>query len=85
MSKSRMVAEHAVKFYRKHLQSDFLPEPLRKHHYAQSLWIQGRLIGRQDPHLALSLFLEAWQARPLDLRYGAYAMRAWMMALCRQS
>lgn len=85
MSKSRMVAEHAVKFYLKHLQSDFLPEPLRQSRYAQSLWIHGRLIGRQDPHLALSLFLEAWQMRPLDLRYGAYAMRAWVMTLCKRS
>ena len=80
MSKSLMVAEHAVKFCRKHLQSDVLPDPLRKSCYAKSLWIHGRLIGRQNPRLAQSLFLEAWRMRPLDLRYGAYALRAWMMS-----
>jgi len=85
MSKSLMVAEHGVRFCRKHLKSDFLPEPLRKSGYAQSLWIHGRLIQRQNPRMALSLFLEAWQMRPLDFRYAAYAMCAWGMALLRRS
>jgi len=81
MSQSRTVAEHGVLFCRKHLHSDFLPEPLRKSSYAQSLWIYGRLIGREEPRRATSLFLEAWQTRPLELRYAAYAIRAWVMAL----
>lgn len=85
MSQSLRVAEQGVQFYRKHLKSDFLPEPLRKSCYAKSLWIHGRLIGHQDPRLALSLFLDAWQVCPLDLRYGAYALRAWGMTWFKRS
>ena len=78
MAKTLMVAEHSVKFYRKHLQSAFLPASLRKGHYAGSLWNYGRLVGRQNPVLARKLFLEAWKARPWDFRYPAYALRAWV-------
>jgi len=79
MAKTLMVAEHAVKFYRKHLQSDFLPASLRNAYYAKSLWNYGRLVRQQDPLLARSLFLEAWKTRPLDFRYLAYAIRACML------
>jgi len=83
MAKTLMVAEHAVKFYRKHLQSAFLPESLRKSHYASSLWNYGRLIGHQNPVLARTLFLEAWKTRPLDFRYPAYALRASALVMLR--
>ncbi len=85
MSKSVIVAEHGVKFCRKHLRSEFLPESLRISGYAKSLWIYGRLIQRQDPHLALSLFWEAWQMRPLNFIYSAYALRAWVISLPQPS
>ena len=80
MAKTLLVAEHAVKFYRKHLQSGFLPASLRKSHHAGSLCNYGRLVGRQNPVLARALFLEAWQARPWDLRLLAYALRASALA-----
>ena len=80
MAKTLMVAEHAVKFYRKHLKSGFLPASLRKRHYANSLCNYGRLIARQDPVLARALFLKAWRARPWDARVLAYAARAGALA-----
>ncbi|MEI6561010.1 MAG: glycosyltransferase family A protein [Verrucomicrobiota bacterium] len=81
MAKTLMVAEHSVKFYRKHLQSAFLPACLRTSHYAGSLWNYGRLIGRQNPALARTLFLQAWKTRPWDFRYPAYALRACALGL----
>ncbi|MCX6967518.1 MAG: glycosyltransferase family A protein [Verrucomicrobia bacterium] len=83
MAKTLVVAEHAVKFYRKHLQSAFLPAAVRKNFYAKSLSIYGRLIGRQNPVLARTLFLEAWKMRPGDLRPLAYALRLSVIALFR--
>jgi len=80
MAKTLMVAEHAVKFYRKHLQSGFLPASLRKKHYANSLCNYGRLIGRQNPVLARTLFLKAWKVRPWDARPLAYALRVGALA-----
>jgi len=79
MANTLVVAEHAVKFYRKHLQSDFLPLSLRKEHYAKSLWNYGRLVRQQDPSLARSLFLEAWKSRPFCLRYCAYSIRSYVL------
>ena len=81
MSKTLMVAEHAVKFYRKHLQSGFFPARLRKKQYAGSLCNYGRLIARQNPVLARSLFLDAWKERPWDFRCLAHAARAAALAL----
>lgn len=80
MAKTLMVAEHAVKFYRKHLQSGFLPASLRKRHYANSLCNYGRLIARQNPVLARALFLKAWRVRPWDARLLVYALRAGALA-----
>ena len=79
MARTLVVAEHAVKFYRKHLHSPFLPASLRKRSYAGSLWNYGRLISRQNPVLARKLFLEAWKTRPWDFRYPAYAVRAFAL------
>ena len=76
MAKTLVVAEHAVKFYRKHLQSAFLSASVRKNAYANSLWNYGRLVGRQNPALARTLFLDAWKVRPWDFRYPIYALRA---------
>ena len=84
MAKTLMVAEHSVKFYRKHLQSAFLPAALRKGAYASSLLNYGRLIGRQNPALARTLFLEAWKTRPWDFRYPAYALRACALGWLKQ-
>jgi len=84
MAKTLMVAEHGVKFYRKHLQSDFLQKSLRGSLYARSLWIYGRLLQRQNPALARSLFLEAWRTRPMELRYLAYALAAAGLMLLRR-
>jgi len=81
MAKTLLVAEHSVKFCRKHLHSDFLPRALRKEQYANSLWIYGRLMQRQNPPLARALLLEAWRSKPLDCRYLAHAIRAWGLAL----
>lgn len=78
MSKTLMVAEHAVKFYHKHLQDASLPASQRRRFYARSLWNYGRLVQCENRVLALSLFLEAWKSRPWDARYLAYAVRAWM-------
>jgi len=84
MAKTLVVAEHSVKFYRKHLQSAFLPASLRKGYYAGSLWNYGRLIGRQNRALARTLFLEAWKTCPWDFRYPAYALRACALGLLRR-
>ena len=81
MAKTLMVAEHSVKFYHKHLQSDFLPRSLRKSYYASSLWNYARLVARQNPVLARTLLLQAWQQRPWDFRYLAYALRTFALAL----
>ena len=76
MANTLMVADHAVKFYRKHLKSDFLPSDLRERYYATSLWNHGRLVRQQNPSLARTRFIEAWLHRPLDFRYFAYMMRS---------
>lgn len=81
MAKTLMVAEHSVKFYCKHLQSEYLPSSLRKRYYAQSLSNYGRLLNREKPALARNLLLEAWRQRPWELRYLAYALRAGVLAL----
>ncbi len=83
MTKTLMVAEHSVKFYRKHLHSAFLPASLRTSYYATSLCNYGRLIGRKNPVLARALFWEAWKIRPGDLRYPAYVLRACIQAMFR--
>ena len=84
MAKTLVVAEHAVKFYRKHLKSAFLPAPLRKRYYASSLCNYGRLIARQNPVLARGLFLDAWKVRPGDFRCLAHALRASALALFKK-
>ena len=81
MSKTLMVAEHGVKFYRKHLQSAFLPEALRKRQYSGSLVNYGRLSQRENPVFARSLFLEAWSVQPLDWRCPVFAAAAQLRSL----
>ena len=84
MTKTLLVAEHAVQFYRKHLASPFLPVALRKMLYAASLANLGRLVRSASPARAQALFLEAWRARPLDLRYPAYAAGTAVLARLRR-
>ncbi|MEI8235405.1 MAG: glycosyltransferase [Verrucomicrobiota bacterium] len=84
MTRTLLVAEHAVQFYRKHLGSPFFPASLRKTLYAASLANLGRLVRGGDPARARSLFLEAWRARPLDLRYPAYAVGTEVLARLRR-
>jgi len=84
MTKTLVVAEHAVQFYRKHLASPFLPAALRNTLYAASLANLGRLVRSADSARAQSLFLKAWRARPLDLRYLAYAAGTAVLARLRR-
>ena len=79
MAKTLMVAEHGVKFFRKHLDSAFLPAALRRERYASSLWTRGRLVRRDDPRLARSLFFAAWRCRPLCLQYLGYALATYFL------
>lgn len=73
MSKTLMVAEHSMLFYRKHRHNLNLPSGLRRRLYASSLFNYGRLVREQDPELACDLFVQAWEARPWDLRCLVHA------------
>ncbi|XHR30848.1 MAG: glycosyltransferase family 2 protein [Chthoniobacteraceae bacterium] len=79
MAEPFRVAEHGVRFYRKHLENAVLPRVLRRRLYAQSLFNLARLIARADAHCARSLFLKAWRLRPWDLRCPAFIARTWML------
>ena len=84
MTQTQLVAEHAVQFYRKHSASSFLPAALRRSLLAASLFSLGRLVRCGDPARARALFQEAWRTRPLNLRYGAYAVGTGFLVWLRQ-
>ena len=74
MSKTLMVSEHMARFYQKHLQSSFVPKTLRRKCYARSLLNWGRLVRRDNPRLARSLFFQGWRTQPLNWICAFYAM-----------
>ncbi len=59
MAQTDLVASHNVRFYHKHLKSEFLPLALRKKYYADSLFQHARLIRKLEPRTACREFREA--------------------------
>jgi len=79
MAATLRVAEHSVRFFRKHFDDETLPLALRRKFFADSLVTYGRLVAHTDARLARSLFLEAWRLRPWDLCCGVCAARTFFL------
>ncbi len=79
MAATLRVAEHSLRFYRKHLHNPALPPALRRRFFCSALINHARLAAHGDPALARSLFGEAWRRRPWDLRLPVLALRTFFL------
>ncbi len=81
MARTGLVASHKVRFYHKHLKSEFLPLALRKKCYADSLFQRARLIRKQEPWTACGEFREAWKFQRSNLRYAGFLLASLFLSL----
>ncbi|HWA86522.1 MAG TPA: hypothetical protein VG710_09890, partial [Opitutus sp.] len=68
MARTYVVAEHAVRFYEKHLALPDVPPRLRHRLLAESLVCLGRLLREHEPQRSAACFWRAWHFAPFDPR-----------------
>ena len=78
MTRTRRVAEDAVRFYEKHLRAPGIPRTVARRALAAALRTLGRLARRENPAAARAAFLRGWRVWPaaLDLPLRALAAHA---------
>lgn len=82
MSETMTVAEQTVRFYRKHLNSEFIDRAVRRRRLAESLVNYARLLWRSDLRGARRLFCEALRYEPLNGSHLSYAAASVLLSSC---